>query len=345
MFAPAVHLLPVHFYLSSITSTLVVSIFVLGFAFGPLIIAPLSEIYGRRPAYVVSMLFFLIFTIACAVSTSLPMLIVFRLLAGVVGSTSITIGSATVGDLLPPERRGGGIALMAMGPLLGPVVGPIIGGYLSDAEGWRWIFWLQSIVAGLLFLLGLVFLKETYPVVILEGKAQALRKETGNTLLRSALHDGLTPQERIRNSIVRPLKMLFTEPIVLVLSVFVAFLFGNLYLFLTSFPRVFTEQYGFSTQNTGLTYIGLGVGMFFGMAMAGKGSDVLYRLLVKRNNGNVVPEYRLPPLVISAPLVAVAFFWYGWSAEAKTHWIVPILGTVFFGMGMMPAFVSILNQV
>ena len=236
------------------------------------------------------------------------------------------------------------MALMAMGPLLGPVIGPIIGGYLGDAEGWRWIFWLQSIVAGVLFLLGLFFLKETYPVVILERKAQALREETGNTLLKSALHDGLAPQERIRNSIVRPLKMLLTEPIVFILSLFVAFLFGYLYLFLTSFPRVFTQQYGFSTRNTGLTYIGLGIGMFLGMGMAGKGSDVLYKLLVDRNNGNVEPEYRLPPLVISAPFVAVAFFWYGWSAEAKTHWIVPLLGTVLFGMGMMPAFVSTLDQ-
>jgi multidrug resistance protein len=187
MFAPAVPLLPAHFHVSSTTSTLVVSIFVLGFAFGPLLIAPFSEIYGRRYTYILSILFFLIFTICCAVSTSLPMLIVFRFLAGSVGSTSITISSATVGDLLPPDQRGGSMALMALGPLLGPVIGPIIGGYLADAEGWRWIFWLQSIIAGILFLFGLVFLEETYPVVILESKAQALRKETGNLELRSAL--------------------------------------------------------------------------------------------------------------------------------------------------------------
>jgi MFS family permease len=133
------------------------------------------------------MLLFLIFNICCAVSTSLPMLIVFRFLAGAVGSTSITINSATVGDLLPPDQRGGTMALMQLGPLLGPVLGPIVGGYLADAEGWRWIFWLQSIIAGILFLFGLAFLTETYPVVILERKAQALRKKTGNLELRSAL--------------------------------------------------------------------------------------------------------------------------------------------------------------
>ena len=235
------------------------------------------------------------------------------------------------------------MALMAMGPLLGPVIGPIIGSYLGDAEGWRWIFWLQSIVAGLLFLIGLVLIKETYPVVILESKAAALRKETGQQNLKSALHDGLAPSERIRISIVRPLKMLFTEPIVFILSLYVAFLFGYLYLLLTTFPRVFIEQYGFSTKNTGLTYIGLGVGMLFGVVTGGRGSDVLFRRLVKRNNKVAKPEYRLPLLAISAPLVAIAFFWYGWSVEARTHWIVPILGTVIFGVGMMPAFVSTSN--
>jgi predicted MFS family arabinose efflux permease len=161
--------------------------------------------------------------------------------------------------------------------------------------------------------------------------------------LRSALHDRLTPKQRVRNSLLRPLKMLFTEPIVFVLSLYVAVVFGYLYLFVTSFPRVFSEQYGFSARATGLTYIGLGVGLFFGTAMTGKWSDITYKLLLKRNSGNAKPEFRLPPLVVSAPLVAVAFIWYGWSAEAKTHWIVPIIGTVVFGMGQMPAFVSILE--
>jgi predicted MFS family arabinose efflux permease len=155
--------------------------------------------------------------------------------------------------------------------------------------------------------------------------------------------DGLAPTERIKNSSVRPLQMLFTEPICFILSLYVAFLFGYLYLFLTTFPRVFMDQYGFSTKNTGLTYIGLGVGMIFGVVMGGKGSDVLYKLLVKRNNGILLPEYRVPPLAISPPLVAIGFFWYGWSAQAKTHWIVPILGTVAFGMGLTPAFVSYLE--
>jgi multidrug resistance protein len=304
---------------SSNLETFVVSIFVLGFAIGPLIVAPLSEIYGRRPIYLVSSLLFLIFTIACAVSNSLGSLIAFRFLAGCAGSTPITLGGATIGDSFPQDKRGGAMALWGLGPLLGPVLGPIIGGYLSAAKGWRWIFWLQAIISGALLILGVIFLKETYAVVILEKKASKLRKSTENEELKSALHDGLSPKQRIGQAIIRPFKMLFLSPIVLLLSIYTAFLFGMLFLFVTTFPRVFTQQYGFSTGDTGLTYLGLGVGQMVGVVAAGKGSDVLYKKLKEKNDGKEDPEYRLPLLVVSAPFVAVAFFWYGWSAEARTH--------------------------
>lgn len=211
------------------------------------------------------------------------------------------------------------MAICGLGPLLGPVLGPIIGGYLSAAKGWRWIFWLQAIISGVLLILGVIFLKETYAVVILEKKAALMRKSTGNQDLKSALHDGLSPKQRINQAIIRPFKMLFLSPIVLLLSIYTAFLFGMLYLFVTTFPRVFMEQYGFSTGDTGLTYLGLGAGMMVGVVVAGKGSDLLYKKLKERGGGKEEPEYRLPPLVVSAPFVALAFFWYGWSAEAKTH--------------------------
>jgi multidrug resistance protein len=130
---------------------MVVSIYVLGYAVGPLIVAPISEIHGRVPMYHISNVMFVIFTIACAVSTSLPMLIVFRFLAGAAGSTPVSIGGGTFGDLFSVEERGAAMAIWAMGPLLGPVVGPIIGGFLAEAKGWRWVFWVLTMVVSLNF--------------------------------------------------------------------------------------------------------------------------------------------------------------------------------------------------
>lgn len=123
----------------------VVSVFILGYMVGPFVIAPLSEMYGRVPLYHTCNILFLIFTIACAVAQSLPQLIVFRLLAGVAGVCPLTIGSGTVADMVPKEKRAGIIAVWAMGAILGPIIGPVAGGFLAEAEGWRWVFWVIAI--------------------------------------------------------------------------------------------------------------------------------------------------------------------------------------------------------
>lgn len=342
MFAPAVPKTMLEFHSSnSYLETFVVSIFILGFAFGPLVAAPLSEVYGRRPVYVFGGFLFCVLIICCAVSNSLGMLIAFRFLAGCAGSVPVTLGGATVGDMFPTDRRGVAMGIWGIGPLLGPTIGPVIGGYLSEDKGWRWVFWLQAILSGTTFAFGLVFLRETYSVVILERKAKDLRKSTGNEALVSFLHDGLSVKDHLSRAIVRPINMLIRLPMIMLLSVYMGFLFGSMYLFITNFPLVFERQYGFSSGATGLTYLGLGIGCLLGLPIGGKISDVLYKKLEKKNKGEGKPEFRLPPLAVSAPLVAVSFFWYGWSAQAKVHWIVPIIGTIFFGMGMMPGILSI----
>jgi MFS family permease len=154
------------------------------------------------------------------------MLIGFRFLAGMFGSTPITIGSGTISDMFRTEERGAAMAIWSIGPLLGPVVGPIIGSYLSEARGWRWDFYLVAI-AGAVAALGMfVFLRETYVPVLLERKAAQLRKETGNMNLRSKLDHGLTPRAHIARSLIRPMKMLLFSPIVFFLSLYMAVVYG-----------------------------------------------------------------------------------------------------------------------
>ena len=126
-------------------ASFVVSVFILGYFFGPLFLAPLSELYGRLPVYLTCNVLFTIFNIACAVSNSLSSLVVFRFLAGTFGGCPITIGAGSFGDMIAQEHRGKIIAIWALGPLLGPVIGPVAGGFLSQGAGWRWVFWLISI--------------------------------------------------------------------------------------------------------------------------------------------------------------------------------------------------------
>ncbi|TGO14636.1 hypothetical protein BTUL_0050g00310 [Botrytis tulipae] len=342
MFAPGVPLVMEEFQSTDmILQTLVVSIFVLGFAAGPIIAAPMSELYGRKPVYLTANFLFLLFTLGCGLSTDLNMLIVFRFLAGCAGGAPTALGGASIGDMFHRDQRGLAMALWGMGPLMGPIVGPIIGGVLAANAGWRWAFWLEAIIACVTLIGGFFLLQETYPVVILERKSRRIIKETGNTAKVSALHHADTPMVHFTNAIVRPLKTLFRSPIVFLLSVYYAVLFGYLYLFITTFPFTFSNQYHFSVSLTGLSYLGLGCGIAIGLFVSGKVSDPIFKRLTEKNGGIAEPEYRLPPLMLTSPLIAISLFVYGWTAEAKIHWIVPIIGTSFFGIGMIPAFLSI----
>lgn len=147
MFAPGVPQVMADFNTdSTILATFVVSVYILGFAFGPLIVAPLSEYSGRVIVYNACNVLFMIFNIASAVAPNIASLVIFRFLCGVAGVAPTTIGSGTIADLMPPQTRGRAMALWSLGPLFGPIVGPIAGGYLVEALGWRWVFWVLAIV-------------------------------------------------------------------------------------------------------------------------------------------------------------------------------------------------------
>ncbi|KAL8756321.1 MAG: hypothetical protein Q9199_003021 [Rusavskia elegans] len=340
MFAPGIPELMVEFNSDNVElASFVVSVFLLGFAFGPMVIAPMSEEYGRLPVYHVCNIGFVIFTIACAVSSNLNMLIAWRFFQGMFGSSPLTIGGGTIADIVVQEKRGGFMAIWAMGPLMGPVIGPVAGGFLSQAKGWRWVFWLITIVAGVITISAFAFLKETYPPILLERKAKRLRQETGNLNLKSKLASDLSKGDRFKLAIVRPLKLLFLSPIVLALSTFMAVVYGYLYLLFTTMTEVFESTYQFSSGAVGLTYLGIGIGSLMGLFVFGAASDRIVKH--KSKNGEMKPEYRLPPMIPGAFIIPLGLFLYGWSAHFHVHWIVPIIGTGCVGLGLLATFMPV----
>lgn len=147
MLAPAVPLIMAEFKTNSDTfATFVVSIFVLGFACGTLFLSPLSELYGRMLIYNVSNVVFMLATMMSGFSKNESMLLFFRFLSGFAGVATITIGSGSIADLMPKEKRGKAASIWSVGTILGPTTGPIIGGYITEVAGWRWMFWAISIV-------------------------------------------------------------------------------------------------------------------------------------------------------------------------------------------------------
>ncbi|GKT74225.1 cycloheximide resistance protein [Colletotrichum tofieldiae] len=330
-----------HFGTTSETlGALMTTIYLLGYAFGPIIIAPLSELYGRAIVFQSCTLMFTIFNIACAVANSFGSLVVYRLLAGIAGSCAGTLGAGSIADMIVREKRGAVMSAYIMGPTLGPTIGPIIGGNLTATAGWRWGFWLMAIASGVMAVFIILFLHESYPYVILKRKTARLRQNTGNQNLRSALdaNTSKTPSQLFAFSILRPLKMLIS-PIIFLMSVYTATVFSYAYLCFTTFPRIFKDQCGFGSGASGLTSIGLGVGFFIGLLFVGAVSDPWFAHLTKKN-GVAKPEYRLPTFIVGAVFVPIGLFWYGWSAEYKAHWIVPIIGTAFTGIGIVTAYTT-----
>ncbi|RSM06740.1 hypothetical protein BHE90_005238 [Fusarium euwallaceae] len=340
MMAPGVPLIMAEFETTNDeVATFMVSVFVLGFAFGPLLMAPLSELYGRTPVYHVCNTLFIIFSIGCALSQNIGMLIAFRFLSGFVGVATVTCGSGTIADMVPPEKRGAAMSIWSVGPLLGPVVGPVCAGFLVEAKGWRWVFWVITIVSGAVVLASFVVFRETYAPVILERKASKLRKTTGINKYRSAMRPAGTPKEIFISAITRPMRMLLFSPIVTMVCLYIATLYGMLYLLFTTFTFVYHDMYGFSAVGAGLSFIAGGVGNLLGLMFVGYLSDKLIR--DGQSEGKAVePEQRLDlrltvPTALTLP---IGLIMYGWTADKQLHWIVPMIGTSIMGFGMIGIF-------
>ncbi|KAI9742318.1 MAG: hypothetical protein M1835_003076, partial [Candelina submexicana] len=251
-----------------------VSVYMLGFAAGTLFLPPLSEIYGRSIIFNATNTLHTVFTVACALSSSLNMLIGFRFLAGYVGSAPITIGGGTISDFMHEGQRGKAMAIFVMGPVLGPSVSPVIGGFLAEAAGWRWDMWLLAILLGTLTILVFVFLMETYTPELLRRKAKRLRVQTGDLRWTPKIKVDLPPGQLLLRAVTRPTKLLLFSPIVLALALFMAVVYSYLYILFTTFPTVFQTIYGFSIGTVGLVYLGLGIGLTFATLYIGKTSDL-----------------------------------------------------------------------
>lgn len=245
-------------------------------------------------------------------------------------------------DMFNPRQRARVVGKYVLGILIGPVVGPVAGGFLSETLGWRWCFWIMTIVGGINSLVGILFLRETYAPQLLKLRARRTAIELDHPTI-AADHDPRSLPRRLTQAIKRPMKILFLQPIVFLMACYMALLYGSMYLLFTTFPEVWTGQYGFNAGESGLTYIGLGIGFLSAVIFGIPQIDKLYNKLTDRNNGVGKPEFRIPIANIGAICIPLGLFMYGWSVERKDFWLVPIIGTTFFGLGMILIFNSIQN--
>jgi len=340
MVAPALTAIAREYNITNeVEQSLTLSIFVLAYAIGPLFLGPLSEMYGRVIVLQTSNLLYLFFNLGCGLAQTKGQMIAFRFLSGLGGSAPLALGGGVLSDLFTAEERGRAISIYSLAPLLGPAVGPVAGGFITENTTWRWVFYSTTIADALIQLSGLFFLQETYAPVLLHRKKKTLIKETGNETLHTEYdHPERTVAKTLRISLIRPFKLLFTQVIVQVLALYMAYLYGLMYLVLSTFPGLWENSYHESVGIGGLNYISLGVGFFLGTQVCAPCQDLIYRALKKRNNGVGRPEFRVPLMIPGALLVPIGLFIYGWTAEYHTHWIVPNIGAAIFAAGVIIGF-------
>jgi MFS family permease len=239
----------------------------------------------------------------------------------------------TLADCWRSEERGYSFAIATFVPLLGPALGPILGGVITNSVGWRWLFWVLSIFDGLLTVAAIFWFPECYEQVLLHWKATKLRKETDRPYHTQWDIHSQPLAIKLKRSISRPFWMLATQPVLQIISIFLAYNFGTLYLVLTEFASVWTDRYHQSVSVSGLHYISLVVGSTIGSQIGARVTDRLWAYLKQRAHGETAPEYRVPLLLPGLFFIPAGLFMYGWAAQARAPWITVDIGAAFFNLG------------
>ncbi|CAO3671234.1 unnamed protein product [Rhizopus stolonifer] len=318
VYMPALQDITAYFNTTATVINATVALYILMNAIAPLFLAPLSERIGRRWVYISCMALYTICTIICGVSRNLGQFFAFRMLQGIFGSVGQAVGGGSVSDLFEPHERGRAMGIYLLGTIMGPAIAPVIGGYVDQYLGWRWIFYLKTILGGVITVLAIVFVQETLykpdtkvPTTNFKERMARFKFNPFTSLqLLSYLEVGLS-------------------------CIPISIAFGWFYYLVTILPTTYSSIYGFSTGSVGLCYLAGGLGNVLGSIVAGFSSDRIYARMVAKNNGIEVKEFRLKSIYLGVVFYLVGTILYGWVLEYHVFWFVPLIGYALTTFGLM----------
>ncbi|KAL1858190.1 hypothetical protein Daus18300_010072 [Diaporthe australafricana] len=319
--------------------TLGVTTYLLGLATGSLVVAPMSELFGRRPVYLVCLLVSTLLVIPCALATSLAEIIVVRFFGAVFGSVMICNGAGTINDISTEDNRARFMSWWSIAPLNGPVTGPLIGGYVAQYLGWRWDNWIVLILTSVA-VLTMTTVSETYVPQILKQKAARRRKEESDERYWCQYDSKKSTAQLMKVNLSRPFVLSFTEPILWFFNIWISVIYGILYLCFVAYPIVFTQQRGWGPGQTGLSFIGIGIGTLVAIFL-----EPLWRKIINSHakdpeTGRVSPEASASIMCIGAVLTPIGQLGFSLTCVPTTiHWAIPIAFGIPFGCGNTLCFI------
>ncbi|KAI1296157.1 MFS general substrate transporter [Xylaria venustula] len=334
------------FHVSDEVMVLGSSLFVLGFALGPTFWGPLSEVYGRKAPLFAGFFISAIFQIPVAVAQNVETVLICRFLGGVFGCSPIAVIGGALADFWDAVDRGVAVCTFAGATFVGPLAGPIAGSFITGSYlGWRWVEWLTLILMAFFGTFAVIVVPETSAPILLSRRAKKIRYETQNW----AIHAKYDEQQVDIKAIVvkyffRPIKMLFLEPILLLMTIYLAFVYGILYLWFFSYPVAFQTHRGWSAGLASLPFIAIIIGILLGAGF------IIWYTLTRyvtqlRTHGKLAPEERLPPMIVGAVLLPVGLFWFAWTSNKSIPWPSQVVAGIPTGAGVLIIFIQGFNYI
>ncbi|PHH71407.1 hypothetical protein CDD82_6531 [Ophiocordyceps australis] len=336
-----------HFDVSREAAALTITLFLLGYCAGPLIFAPLSELYGRRCIFYLSFTAYIAFNFLCAFAPNFAALLVGRFITGTLVSAPLSNAPGLLADIWDPIERGNAMAGFTVMVWVGPALGPVVAGFLELKKDWRWSFYVLLWLGALTWLIMLT-IPETYAPTILRHKAQRLRRARipgyENVRAASEIKDqGFAAVFKV--ALTRPWVILF-DPISFLCAIYMSVVYTLLYMLFEIYPIVFQEKRGWNSGVGELPLIGTVVGACLGGIIVSFESHLRTKKVRsgKLKMQDIRPEDRLSLTMVGGITFAISMFWLAWTAEYNSiHWIAPTLAGVFLSTSMLFIFVGFLN--
>lgn len=318
-----------------------------GFALGPLLWGPFSELYGRKRPLFFGYFLFIIFQIPVAVARNVETIMLSRFFIGFFGSAPLAIVGGTLADIWNPVDRGVAMASFAGATFGGPTLGPILGGFIVESYlGWRWTAWITLIASAFFATIAFIIVPESYPPVLLQQRAARLRIETRNWAYHSALDENPpTGKDILTRYVMRPFQMLILEPILLFVTIYLALIYGIMYLLFEAFPISFQEVRGWDNAGVAaLPFLSILIGVLLGCILITYLTKTRFARKLKKH-GKVIPEERLVPMFFGGILLPIGLFWFGWTSDKNISWVPQVLAGIPMGCGILIIFMQGLNYI